>query len=62
MRVAWELPADNQLPSVVSNLPEAVKYASLWAIKDAKKVRDNKIFWILMEMNIWMAINCKPLS
>lgn len=40
-------------------LHEVVKYASLWVTKDAEQVQDNKIFWILMEMNIRMTINCK---
>lgn len=32
--VAWKLPKDNQFPSVTTDLPEAEKYASLWATKD----------------------------
>lgn len=32
--VAWELPEDSQFPSVMLNLPEAVKYDSLWETKD----------------------------
>jgi len=57
--VAWELPEESQFPSVMPDLPEAVKYASMWATKDTKRVWDNKIFWNLMEMNIKMAINYK---
>lgn len=34
--VAWELPEDSQFPSVARDLPEAVKYASLWATKDVQ--------------------------
>ena len=60
MLVSWELPEDNQFPSVVPELPEAAKYALLWVTKDMQRVRDSKIFWILMEMNIRMAINRKP--
>ena len=60
MLVAWELPEDSQFPSVVPDLPEAVKYALLWVTKDAQCIKDSKIFWILMEMNIRMAINRKP--
>lgn len=41
------------------DLPDAVKYALLWVTKEAEPVRDSKIFWILMEMNIRMAINHK---
>ena len=58
--VAWELPKDSQFPLVAPDLPEAAKYTSLWATKDAKRIKDSKIFWILMEMNICMTINHKP--
>lgn len=34
--VAWELPEDSQFPSVMPDLPEATKYALLWATKDAQ--------------------------
>lgn len=47
------------VPLVTPDLPKAAKYASLLATKDVQRVRDNKIFWVLMEMSIWMAINCK---
>ena len=60
MLVAWELPEDSQFPSVALDLPEAVRYASLWATKDPQRIKDNNIFWILMEMNVRMAINRKP--
>lgn len=57
--VAWELLEDSQFPSVAPDLPNGVKYASLWATKDAHRVKDSRIFWILMEMNNCMAINHK---
>ena len=57
--VVWELPKDNHFPSVEPYLLEAMKYALMWVTKDVQQVRDSKIFWILMEMNIWMAINHK---
>jgi len=60
MLVTWELLEDSQFPSVTPNLPEVVKYTLLWATKDAQRIKDNKIFWILMEINIHMAINRKP--
>ena len=41
-------------------LPEAVKYTSLWVTKDTQGIRESNIFWVLMEMNIQMAINHKP--
>lgn len=59
MLVAWDLLEDSQFPSVVPDLPEATKYASLLVTKDAQHVKDIKILWILMEMNIRMAINNK---
>lgn len=58
--VAWELPEDSQFHSVTPDLLEAVKYASLWVTKDAQRIRERKIFWVLMERNIWMGINRKP--
>lgn len=57
--VEWEMPKDIQFPSVALDLPEEVKYASRWVTKDVQRIKDNKIFWILMEMNIRMAINRK---
>jgi len=59
MLIAWEVLEEIQLPSVVPDLPEAEKYASLWETKDTECIRDNKIFWILMEMNMRMPINHK---
>lgn len=60
MLVAWELPEDSQFPLVAQDLLEVVMFASLWAMKDPQRVKGNKVFWILMEMNIHMAINPKP--
>ena len=54
------MPEDSQFPLVAMNLPEGVKYTSLWVTKDAQHIKDSKIFWILMEMNIHMTINHKP--
>ena len=50
---------DSQFPIIDKELPETAKYASLWATKDATRIRDSKIFWVLMEMNIRMWINHK---
>ena len=44
---------------IAQDLLEAVKYTSLWETKDAQRIRDNKIFWVFMEMNIGMGINRK---
>jgi len=38
-----------------------MKYASLWENKDAQRIRERKIFWVVMEMNIRMEINRKPM-
>jgi len=39
-----ELLEDSQFPIIDRDLPKAVKYASLWATKDSKRIRDSKIF------------------
>ena len=39
---------------------EVVKYASLWATRDANRIHDSKMLLVFMEMNIRMGINCKP--
>ena len=57
--VAGKLPEDSQFPTIERDLSEAAKYASLWATKDANRIRDNNIFWVFMEMNIRMGINHK---
>ena len=57
--IAWELPEDSPFPLVAPDLPEVAKYTLLSVNKDMERVQDSKIFWILMEMNIRMAINCK---
>lgn len=44
--VVGELPEDNQFPTIVRDLPEAMKYASLWATKDANQIHRNKILWV----------------
>lgn len=57
--VVGESLEDNQFPTIARDLPEATKYASLWATKDANQIRDSKIFWVFMEKNIRMGINLK---
>ena len=57
--VAGEFLEDSQFPIIDRDLPEAAKYALLWAMKGAKRIHDSKIFWVLMEMNIQMWINHK---
>ena len=36
--IAWEFPKDIQFPSITA------MYTSLWATKDAQRIKDNKIF------------------
>ena len=57
--VVGELPENSQFPTIDRDLSEAVKYASLWATKDAYRIHDSKIFCVFMEMNLRMGINCK---
>jgi len=35
------------------------KIASLWPTKHQQRVKESKVFWIMMEMNIHMTINHK---
>lgn len=41
-------------------LLEATQFSSLWATKDATRVTKTKVFWVLMEVSLHMAINQKP--
>jgi len=50
---------DSPFLSIALDLLEVVKYASLWEMRDAERIRESKIFWVLMEMNIRMGINRK---
>jgi len=50
--IVRELLEDNQFANLDGELPEAVKYASLWPTKDSKCICDTKIFQLLMDMNI----------
>ena len=58
--VAGELLEDSQFPTIDRDLQEAVKYTSLLATKNVNRIRDSKIFWVFMEMNIKMGINRNP--
>ena len=57
--LAGEMLEDSQFPIIDRDLLEAVKYSSLWATKDVTRIRDIKIFWVFMEMNLRMGINRK---
>lgn len=52
--VEGEFPEDSQFPPLDQDLLVVVKYASLWAARDALRIRETKIFWILMEASIQM--------
>lgn len=57
--VDGELLEDSQFPMIARDIPDVAKYASLWATKNANRTRDNKIFWVFMQMNIRLGINCR---
>jgi len=46
-----------QFPSIEDDLPKTARYTSLWATKDVKRIRETKVFWVLMEVSIQMWIN-----
>lgn len=58
--VARELLEDSQFPSIECDFLEAMKYASLWATKDTKRIHETKVFWVLMDASIYMWINRRP--
>jgi len=55
--VAWRLPEDSQFPPHKEDLPEAAWFASLYSTKDPERIKESKIFQILMEMDFLMVIN-----
>jgi len=58
--VVGELLKDSQFLEIECDLPEVAKYTSLWATKEAKRIHDTKILWVLMEARICMWINRRP--
>jgi len=60
MLVAWKLWEDSQFPLLEEGLLEVVQFASLRYTKDARWITETKIFWILVEMDLSMAINHHP--
>lgn len=58
--IAWELLEDSQFPTLEEGFPEAAQFASLWYTKDVTRITKIKIFWVLMEMNLYMTINQHP--
>lgn len=47
--VVGELLKGNQFLDIEKNLPEAVQYNSLQAMKEATRIHEIKVFWIFME-------------
>lgn len=45
--VAWEAPEESVLPKITSDMCEGACYASLWDSKDAQRIKDNQVFWVL---------------
>lgn len=44
-----ELPTASLFPTIDRNLPKAVRYTSLWAMKDAAWIREIKVFWAFIK-------------
>ena len=59
MLVVGDLLEDSQFPAIERDILEDVKYAFLWAIRDANRMCDSEILWVFMEMNFRMGIDCK---
>ena len=54
------MPEDGQFPVVDQNTPEAARYTSLWATKDAARIQDMKVFWTFVEVSLQTWINRRP--
>jgi len=53
----WSLLEDSQFPPKADDLPEVVKFASLWATNDPVRVMETRMLWVLVEMDLYMVIN-----
>lgn len=42
------------------DLLEAMKFASLWAMKDLERISESKFLWILIEMDLHTVISQWP--
>lgn len=58
--IAWHLPEGSQFPPQEENLPKATKFTSLWSTKDLERIKESKIFWILVEMDLRTIISQRP--
>lgn len=57
--VTWDFLEDIQFPPLEKDILEVTKFASLWGTKYVAWVMESKVFWVLMEASIRMAINQK---
>ena len=48
---------DSQFLTTDGDLPEALRYTSLWATKDVNRIHEIKVFWVFMEASIQIGIN-----
>jgi len=60
MPVAWRMSEEIQFPRHDPDLCEAMKFTSLWEVKDPKWVMETKIFFFLFESELRMVINQQP--
>lgn len=58
--VAWRLPEASLFPSHKEYFPEVAQFASLWSIKDLTRIKESKILWIMMEMDLHILIIQRP--
>lgn len=58
--VTWGLLEDNQFPLLEEGFLEAVWFTSLWDTKDPICITETKIFWVLKEVRLHMAVNQWP--
>lgn len=56
----YRMPKDSRFPITDPNLCKAAKFSLLWEMKDPDCVIENKMFWVLFELELCMVINQKP--
>lgn len=58
--VATALVEESQFPVLDSEWLEAARYASHWLTRDAGRIHNIKIFWVLMDATMCQWINKLP--
>ena len=58
--VVWEAPEESVLPKLTPEMCEGARFAHLWDCKDAQRVEDNQVFWVLFQSSLAAAINSRP--